>query len=369
MSPPPLDEEARALLALNLVPGLGPRLTRALFASFGSARRALAATAADLEAIPHIGPATAVQMAHAFRSVSVDEEIATMAGHGVWALCAHHELYPTDLNELADPPSFLYAVGSLLPCDRKAVAIVGSRQCTAYGRRVTERLATGLAKAGVTVVSGLARGIDGIAHRAALAAGGRTLAVVAGGLATVYPPEHAELAKEVAAAGAVISEAPMRMRPLPEMFPQRNRLISALSRGVVIVEAATKSGALITAKHALEQGREVLAVPGPVDSETSSGPLQLLKDGAALVRDVDDILSALGDLPSPVASSAPPPPPPSLSPVQERVWTVLADSALHMDELIQAAGLSVAEVSNALLLMELSGAVRRLPGNRFERKK
>src|SRR5207247_2643174 len=188
----------------------------------------------------------------------------------------------------------------------------GSRSCTSYGRRIAERIGHDLARAGWTVVSGLARGIDGAAHRGALQAGGRTLAVLAGGLSRIYPPEHQDLAAEVAASGALLTEAPMRMEPMAALFPQRNRIISGLSRAVVIVEAADKSGALITARLAAEQGREVFAVPGPVDSAASAGSLHLLRQGAKLVRNADDILEDLHALPAldPIASTPPPPGPP-----------------------------------------------------------
>src|SRR5207237_9179565 len=181
----------------------------------------------------------------------------------------------------------------LTAADADAVARVGARHGTEYGRRVAGRLAAGLVRAGITVVSGLARGIDGVAHRSALEAGGRTLAVLAGGLSRVYPPEHADLAREVEASGALLSEAAMRQDPMAGMFPARNRLISGLSRGVVIVEAAERSGALITAEHAAEQGKPVFAVPGPLDSPASAGVHQLVRKGAILIRGVEDILEEL----------------------------------------------------------------------------
>jgi DNA processing protein len=214
----------------------------------------------------------------------------------------------------------------------------------------------------------LARGIDGAAHRGALKAGGRTLAVLAGGLSKVYPPEHTDLAKEVAAAGALLSEAAMAMEPLAGMFPARNRIISGLCRGVVIIEAAEKSGALITASHAAEQGRVVFAVPGPIDSEASSGTNELIREGAILVRRVEDIIEEFDGIraPAPAVRTAAPPPP-GLDETQRRVWEFLGERPRHLDEMAQQLGLSVPPLSTALLTLEMKKIVRRLPGNRYER--
>jgi DNA processing protein len=244
---------------------------------------------------------------------------------------------------------------------------------------MAERLAAGLARAGVTVVSGLARGIDGAAHRAALEAGGRTVAVLAGGLSRIYPPEHAGLAGEICAGrGALVSETPMAMDPLPGMFPARNRIISGLSRGVVVVEADEKSGALITATHALEQGREVFAVPGPADSPTSAGCLRMIRDGARLVRSAEDILEDLtgvapptepaGASAGPAAAPRPAGPPPGLDDEQRRVWDSLGDRPRFADELTRELGLPVGELARVLMSLEMKKVIRRLPGNQYERR-
>lgn len=224
----------------------------------------------------------------------------------------------------------------------------------------------GIVKVFRLVISGLARGIDGVAHRAALQAGGRTIAVLAGGLSRIYPPEHAELAHDVEAAGALLSEASMQQEPLPAMFPARNRLISGLSRGVIIVEAAEKSGALITATHAADQGRTVMAVPGPVDQSTSGGAHELIRKGAVLVRGPDDVLQELEGLPG-GNSSGPVDPPPALDETQQRIWDALTGGPRHLDEIVQALGLAAGPLSGTLLLMEMKKIVRRLPGNRYER--
>ncbi|MBX9624218.1 MAG: DNA-processing protein DprA [Gemmataceae bacterium] len=290
---PDISDEVRAHLALALVPGLGPKTTAALLAAFGSPAAALTATAARLRELPHVGDKTAADLAAGLRAVDVDAEVRLMDRFGVRAVPAGFPGYPPPLTGLSDPPPLLYFRGEWTDADLTAVGVVGTRRCTPYGRRVTEQICRGLVRAGVTVVSGLARGIDGIAHRAALEAGGRTLAVVAGGLASTYPPEHAGLADAVAASGAVLTEFPMTADPLPGSFHARNRIISGLSRGVVVVEADVRSGALITARHALEQGREVFAVPGPTDSPASAGCLELIRAGARLVRSADDILDDL----------------------------------------------------------------------------
>lgn len=363
------DDETLALVRLSLVPGLGPGLMKALLERFGSAREILQATAADLAGVPHLPSKTADAMLRCASEADLESELATVAAHSARLLAGHQPEFPESLRSIPAPPTLLYMHGDLTAADARAVALVGSRHCTSYGRRITERLARGLVHAGFTVVSGLARGIDGCAHRATLEAGGRTIAVVAGGLAKIYPAEHKDLAKEVAQRGAVLSEAPMKMAPLPEMFPRRNRIISGLALGVVIVEAAEKSGALITAQHAADQGKEVFAVPGPVDQETSAGPHGLIRDGATLVRDVDDILAVLQpqrptQAPLHVAKA----PPPNLPPVQKELWDLLAEGALFADELVQRSGKSAAEVNHAVMMLELAGVLRRLPGNRYERK-
>jgi DNA processing protein len=297
--------------------------------------------------------------------------------------------YPPPLASVVNPPPLLYFRGEWTPADAGAVGIVGSRSCTAYGKRMAEQIAKGLARAGLTVVSGLARGIDGVAHRAALDAGGRTLAALAGGLSEIYPPEHADLANEVAARGALISETPMTVAPQPGMFPARNRIISGLSRAVIVVEANARSGALITARHALEQGREVFAVPGNADSPASAGCLELIRNGARLIRSAADLLDDLKGIATPEYGAAKPkaeatlfpaaseepvptePPAPEApvigDPLHQRLWDLLA-SRRHGDELSREAKLSISDLSRALTQMELKRLVRRLPGNYYERR-
>ncbi len=370
-----------AHLALALVPGLGPKLTRAVLERFGSPEAVLRATAADLEAVPMVGAKLAQKFAAGFRTADPTRERELVRRHGVTVAVRGDANYPARLETIDDAPPLLYFRGEMTAADATAVGIVGSRHCTGYGRRMAERLAAGLARAGVTVVSGLARGIDGVAHKAALDAGGRTIAVLANGLSTVYPPEHADLAGQVSRCGAVITETPMTVDPQPGMFPARNRIISALSRAVVVVEANERSGALITATHAAEQGREVYAVPGNADSPASAGCLELIRKGARMVRSADDILEDLQGLapPDPPTRTvkperqrggdppAPAGPPPGMDDTHRRIWDALTEPR-HADTLTRDLGISAADLSRLLMTMELKKWVRRLPGNSYERR-
>lgn len=373
-------------LRLALVPGLGPKLTAALLERFGSPAAALRATAAELIAIPHIGEKLAAALAAAMRTVDVGPELDLLARHDVRPVPLGWPGYPAPLAAVSAPPPLLYFRGAWTEADASAIGIVGSRACTAYGRKMAEQLSRDLVRAGFTIVSGLARGIDGVAHRAALDAGGRTVAVLAGGLSEIYPPEHADLAAEVATRGALVTETPMTVAPQPGMFPARNRIISGLSRAVIVVEANAKSGALITATHAGEQGREVFAVPGAVDSAASAGCLELIRKGARLIRNADDVIEDLkgiaaadfahlerprrGGSPAteapPVEVSAPPPLP-ALDAVQQRVYDALG-AKRHADELVRELGMPAGELSRTLMQLELKKVVRRLPGNFYERR-
>jgi DNA processing protein len=374
-----LPPEVRDLLTLSLVPGIGPRLTAALLERFGSAAAALQAGVEELSTIPFITPRLAQSIRQAMQHADTALELERMEKHGVRLVALGSPEYPPALAAINDRPYLLYVRGSLTAADANAVALVGSRYCTDYGRRMAARLAAGLARARITVISGLARGIDGAAHRAALEAGGRTLAVLAGGLSRIYPPEHADLARQVEASGAVLSESKMDQEPLAGLFPVRNRIISGLAKVVVIVEAAEKSGALLTAKHAAEQGRTVMAVPGSVEAATSGGANDLIRKGAVLCRSVEDILEELHGVsamataakkaataPVPASPPAPVGPPPGLDQIQQRIWETLTE-ACHMDQLVQRLNLPVPQISGALMMLEMKKAVRRLPGNRYER--
>ena len=373
MSP---SAELRDLLAIHLTPGVGPRLATALLERFETPAAVLRATIAELCDVPYIGPKLAQYLTRAAGNPEINVELERVAKAKIGLLVKGAAGYPASISSIPDPPLLLYVRGEVTPADAVAVALVGSRQCTDYGRRIAARLATGLARAGATVISGLARGIDGVAHRAALEAKGRTIAVLAGGLSRIYPPEHKDLADQVAASGALMTESSMAQEPLPGLFPARNRLISGLSRVIIVVEAGEGSGALHTAHHAAEQGRAVMAVPGPVDASTSAGCNALIRDGVALCRGVDDVLEELHGVstveqmaktdiaPTPTVEKAPPS---SLTEDQRRVWEFLAGGARTVDEMAQQLGLTAQQLGAWLMMMEMKRAIRRLPGNRYER--
>ena len=358
-------------LRLSLISGVGPRIRQALLERFGSAKAALAAAPSALREVYGVGPKLMHKIAGADHEIDVEAEIALCREHGIDILTEAHTAYPRILREIHDPPGVLFVRGTLRPNDALAVGIVGTRHGTPYGLRQAERLAGGLARAGLTIVSGLARGIDAAAHRGALAAGGRTIAVLASGVMNIYPPEHDKLAEEVAAHGALLSESPPHSEPLAGTFPQRNRLISGLSLGVIVVEAPERSGALITARHAMEQGREVFAVPGNVDSRASRGCHQLIRDGAKLVESVDDVLEELG----PLVEAAPRddgqvihhPAELLLNELEQQVLAAIGGEATSIDGIVAQSGLPVSQVLSTLSVLEMRRLVRRLSGTTLAR--
>ena len=366
------DPDLLDLLRLTMVAGVGPKTCQTLLERFGSAGRVLDAPESSLRDVPGVGPKVAQKVARARQEVDAEAELELCRRMGVRLVAQGDDGYPPPLGEIPDPPSLLYIRGSIEPADQLAIALVGSRKCTPYGLRIAEKLATSLARVGLTVVSGLARGIDAAAHRGALLGGGRTLAVMANGLAEVYPPEHEQLALEVIASGALISESPMGQSPIAGLFPQRNRIISGLCLGVVVVEATPRSGSLSTAKHATDQNREVFAVPGPVDSLSSRGCHYLIRDGARLVETVDDILEELGPLvrevkASPEEPAIRHPAELSLSDQERTLLGKLDDRPVSVDELIVGSGLTASQVMATLSVLEMRRLVRRLPGPRFVR--
>jgi DNA processing protein len=299
-----MTDRELALLRLQLTPLVGPKTLRALLSAFGSADAVWKAGAAEWAEVPGVGRKVVENLRAARSDRRAEDEAAWCAANGVGVICEGGADYPESLSRIVDPPAVLFCRGALIPADQLAIAVIGSRQCTLYGRQQAEKLAQGLASAGITVVSGLARGIDSAAHRGALAGNGRTVAILGTGLANIYPPEHADLAAEIGRTGSVVSEMPHDQVPLPGLFPQRNRIIAGMSLGVLVVEANRNSGAMHTVRHAIEQGREVYAVPGRIDSLASEGCHDLIRDGATLVRSVDDILQALGPLSKPVAGGS-----------------------------------------------------------------
>jgi DNA processing protein len=361
-----VDPARAASLALALVPGIGPRLRKALVDRFGSAEAVLAAAPSDLRGVPGIGPrlSAAIALAEAAEGAA---EFDLCRRHQIDVLTESDAGYPRKLREIPDPPGVLFLQGGLAPQDELAIAIVGSRHATQYGLAQAERLAGSLARAGLTIVSGLARGIDGAAHRGALAAGGRTIAVLGSGLLRIYPPEHKDLADEVAGRGALLTEAPPRAAPLGGVFPQRNRIISALALGVIVVEAAERSGALITARHAMEQNRDVFAVPGRVDSRMSRGPHRLIRDGAKLVETADDVLEELGPLVAATTRSDGTeihhPAELLLNETEQQVLSAVRADPTTIDEVIAVSRLPTPQVLSTLSVLEMRRLVRRSSGS------
>ena len=360
------DDELLDLLRLNMVSGLGPRTMSLLLGRFGSASGILHAAGEELLAVSGVGPKLSAAITKARSDDSAQTELARCRESGVRLLTRDAADYPGLLAEICDAPPLLYCRGTLTEADGLAIGIVGSRQCTLYGRQQSERLASALARAGLTVVSGLARGIDEAAHRGALLADGRTIAVSATGLANIYPPEHKTLADEIAAQGALVSESPLDRGPSRGIFPQRNRIISGLSLGVIIIEANRKSGALHTARHAMEQGREVFALPGRIDSLASQGCHDLIRDGATLIRGPDDVLEALGPLMQPVTTQDDQvihtPRELSLTDQERSVLNLVTADPQHVDQLLQAVEIETSRVLATLTMLEMKRLIRRLPG-------
>ncbi len=354
------------VLRLNLVPGLGPRTYQLLLERFGSPRGILEASVSKLQEVNNVGPKLAMSVVTHGTEAAAREELKKTREAGVTLFIRDTAGYPAVLGRIPDPPTVIYCKGTLVEADGLSVGIVGSRHCTAYGRQQAHRLAQALARMGITVVSGLARGIDAEAHKGAIEGGGRTIAVCATGLNTVYPPEHVDLAAMVIKQGCLLTESPMDQAPKSGLFPQRNRIISGLSLGVVLIEAGRSSGALHTARHAMEQNREVFAMPGRVDSEASLGCLDLIRDGATLIRGVDDVLSALGPLVTPVQRTATEtirkPAELTLSDQEKMILNLVPAESIPIDEVIRAANLETSRVLSTLTVLEMKRLVRRLPG-------
>lgn len=383
----PLSTSAlEPLLRLGMVPGVGPLRVAQLLRHFGSAERVLAASAAEVGALPRFGAELTARVAAASGTEARERAaraIDRLAKLGAVAITPDDLAYPDAFRLLPDAPFLLFASGRLELLGEPAVGIVGTREPTDYGRETATRLAGDLARAGYTVVSGMAKGIDAAAHAGALGAGAGTVGVLGHGIDLTYPRENARLFSAMRERGLLITELPPGEEPRAGNFPRRNRLISALSEGVLVVEMAVKSGAQHTVAYALEQGREVFAVPGPIGSPMSAGTNQLLKEGARLVTSSEDVLEELRGVGRPVpvrragpaASARPaeadlgaePVEPEGLSPEESRTWAALGMDPLHVDDVAAAAGLAPSGVLAALLGLELRGVVEQLPGKRYRR--
>ena len=399
-----LSNETIGLIHLNLIQGVGLKTVQVLRDVFGSTERALQAAPNELRKIDRLSPAVCDLLIHKPVLYPIERELELIEKYGCQVVTLYDAEYPPHLKEIDTPPFVLYVKGELTPEDALSISLVGSRNAKDYGRKVGYRLSYQLAQRGVTVISGLARGIDTSAHRGALEAGGRTIAVMGNGLSVVYPATNSNLAEKIEASGALISELPMAAKPKPRNFPRRNRIISGLTLGTVVVEASNRSGALITARLAAEQNREVFAVPGEIFSELSTGTHRLINDGAKLINTVDDLLNelpphvlsqiqpqtspspvpdtkAMSTQPTPVEKSntelVPPqpspgaqqsvsaPPPPDLTPDEKTIFDAIEVPSSHIDTIVRTTQLPISQVSSVLLMLELKGIVQQLPGKQF----
>lgn len=356
--------ERDAYIALNMMDRIGPVGVRALAEALGSVTAIFSATAAELQQASGIGPRVADQICRGRDALDMDGELSRAEETGTRLITPLDDEYPAALKTIHDPPLALYVRGQIRPTDRHGIAVVGTRHPTHYGMDSARKLSYQLAKAGICVTSGLAMGVDAAAHEGALRAGGRTLAVIGSGLDNLYPPENADLAARIAEHGALISEFPFARKPDKTTFPMRNRIVSGMSMGVLVIEAGLRSGAMITANQAMQQGRSVFAVPGRIDSYASVGPNALLKDGAGLVTEARDILEHFEML-FPVdkeGESAAAPCHPDLNADEQNVVTLLAGGEMGVDMLIRESGVRPAVMASLLVGLELRRIVKMLPG-------
>ena len=368
--------ERSAYITLNLIEGVGPVRTRSLISELGSVEAILAADESRLLAVGGVGRDLAAKITSQREQIDADAEIGKAAEMGARIITPLDKEYPKHLKEIHDPPLALYVLGDIQAKDKHAVAVVGTRRATRYGIDCAERLSYELAQAGFVVISGLARGIDTAAHKGALKAGGRTVAVIGSGLNCIYPAENRQLAKEISEQGAVISEFALDRKPDKSSFPIRNRVVSGMSMGTIVIEAGVKSGAMITATQAMEQGRSVFAVPGRIDSHGSRGPHRLIRDGARLIESIDDVIDELqfllptsvgrggrrdsgktGDTGQSLAS---------LTADESRLVDLLDAGELDVDSIIRNTGLEPAKVSSMLIGLEMKRVIRMLPGRIVE---
>lgn len=359
-----VDRQEKYWLGFNLVAGIGTAKLQALLDYFGSPAAAWEATDAQMQRLG-LDKRARNNLIQARAEYDLEAKLAELKQAGIKLLHWDSPDYPLYLKEIPAPPPVLYMHGRLDEQDQVAVAIVGTRRLTSYGRQMTHELTAGLVRHGVTIVSGLARGIDAIAHRTALELGGRTIAVLGSGLAQIYPPENRNIVKQILAQdqGAVISEYELNTKPQAKNFPPRNRIISGLSLGTIVVEGDVKSGAMITAKFALEQNREVFAVPGNVTSPASKGPNSLIQQGAKLVTSVEDVLEEL-DFVQKVEQAAVQMALP-MSAEEAALLPHLSQEPVHIDEICRESDLPAAKVSSTLTLMELKGLVQNVGGMKY----
>jgi len=365
-----MAEEIFYWLALSLIPGIGSILIQRLLDQFKTPEAVFRAPMKELLKIEGLGKKVACEIQKGPLERGVERELSLLKEVGGKILTLKDEDYPKRLREIYDPPALLYVRGGLRREDELAVAIVGSRKTSPYGRWITEKIGQDLARYGVTVVSGMARGIDSVAHKGALQGGGRTIAVLGCGVDVIYPSENRNLFYQIIEHGAILSEFPMGSPPEGGHFPRRNRIISGLSIGAVIVQASAESGSLITAGYALEQGREVFAVPGNVGAEGSRGTNQLIKNGAKMVESSEDILEEIlpqwsREKEAPLKGETPVP---DLTEEEGVLYKLLGETPLHIDAIIRESQLDPGKVSSLLLNLELKGLISQWPGKCFTKK-
>ncbi|OGP79243.1 MAG: DNA protecting protein DprA [Deltaproteobacteria bacterium RBG_16_49_23] len=357
-------------LALNFVPGVGSVFIKRLLDRFETPEAVFQASMKELLEVEGLGLKVASEIKKGPSEQAVKKEISLLEKSGVRMITLKDPVYPPRLRDIYDPPSLLYLKGDLKKEDELAVSIVGSRKTTPYGRWITEKISQDLARHGVTVVSGMARGVDSVAHWGAISGGGRTIAVLGCGVDVVYPPENRNLFAKILEQGAVLSEFPMGSPPEGGHFPKRNRIISGLSIGVVVVQASADSGSLITANFALEQGRDVFAIPGNVGVEGSRGTNRLIKDGAKMVESSEDILEEI--LPQwkrgKERVEEVKPRGPELTEEERALYEMLGENPLHIDVMIRESGFEPGKVSSLLLTLELKELISQWPGKCFSKK-
>jgi DNA processing protein len=371
-------------LKLIRAEGIGPTLFKRLLDYFEDVEHIFTASVAELTKIEGIGNKTAESIVRTRDAFDVDSELALADKLGVWIIHLQDQRYPPALRAIYDPPPVLYVKGTLTRADNLAMAIVGSRRCSHYGTEQANRFSHLLASAGFTIVSGLARGIDSAAHRGALATKGRTIAVQGCGLSNIFPPENQKLFEQITENGAVISELPLSYEPLAENFPARNRIIAGLSMGVLVVEATYRSGALISAQAAMDNNREVMAVPGRIDSPCSLGCHKLLKQGARLIDSIDEIMDALGYVGDGLKTHAEAAATEAeqnaqrtlfdvsrlnLTPDETGILDHLNSEPVHVEELIELTQLPAGKVHSAVISLQLKGLVKQLPGNMIVKRR
>ncbi len=377
------DSHITKWLRLHLTERVGAVTFKRLLEYFGDIDAVLDADIGKLATVPSIGRKTAERIFRSRKEVRAEEELEQTAKHGIRLITLDSEEYPPLLKQIYDPPAVLYVKGDITRADNLSVAIVGSRTCSHYGQEQASRLAHMLAAAGFTIVSGLARGIDSAAHRGALAGGGRTYAVLGCGLSDIYPPENKPLADQIVGNGALLSELPLTYEPLKGTFHARNRIISGLSLGTIVVEAGRNSGAMITARFAGEHNREIMAVPGRIDAPGSHGPHQLIRDGAMLVQRMEDVLEALdkvgeilGDHAEKTARKAEGKVEPplfsienlKLSETEDVIFKAMKEEPVHIDHILSTCSLNAGKALSSLTSLQLKGLVKQMPGGYYTKR-